>query len=205
MKGRPTVIAPASLSLLQADALRELCNVCGGQAADALSALIGDARVNVSLPEAERVDVATVTERLGGAHAPLVAARVELAGPLQGELWLTLPAADAAELSGLLDDRERGPRLAPWALYETANILASACLNGLYALTRLTVVPGVPEVTEASAGETVARIAQGGDALYVLSTELLVRDAPVRGRILFLLREASLLPLLAALGLPGDA
>ena len=199
------MIASAPLTALQADALRELCNICGGQAADALSALIGDARVNLSLPEAERLTVEVVTARLGGAEAPLVAARVELAGPLQGELWLTLPESDAAELSGLLADGEGPRQVAPWALYETANIVASACLNALYALTRLTVVPGVPEVIEASAGATVARIARGSRELFVLSTELLVRDAPVRGRILFLLREASVLPLLSALGLPGEA
>lgn len=197
--------ATAPLTALQADALRELCNVCGGQAADALSALIGDARVNLSLPEAERLGVEEVTARLGGPLAPLVAARVELAGPLQGELWLTLPESDAAALSLLLDADAAPRRLAPWALYETANIVASACLNGLYALTRLTVVPSVPEVFEATAGTTVARIAAGSSELFVLSTELLVRDAPVRGRILFLLREASLLPLLAALGLPQHA
>ena len=138
------MVAAAALTPLHQDALRELCNLCGGRAADALSRLLGERRVDLGLPgELPRGEIV----RELGESAPVVAARVELDGPLHGELWLVLAEGDAQRLSALLDDSGVAG-VAIWVLYETANIVASACLNALYALTGITVVPSVPEVVQ---------------------------------------------------------
>jgi len=190
-------MSPAvALSPLQTDALRELCNVCSGRAADALSRLIGERPVELGLPGELAHD--DVFKLLGGVEAKVVGARVELAGPLRGELWLVLAERDAAELSGLLE--EQGQReVAVWALYETANIVASACLNALYALTGLTVVPSVPEVLIGDAGKVVARLPRTDAPL--IATELALREPKVRAKLLFAPHADSVAPLLKAMGL----
>ena len=115
------MVAAAALTPLHQDALRELCNLCGGRAADALSRLLGERRVDLGLPgELPRGEIV----RELGESAPVVAARVELDGPLHGELWLVLAEGDAQRLSALLDDSGVAG-VAIWVLYETANIVAS--------------------------------------------------------------------------------
>jgi len=183
---------------LHVDALRELCNICGGRAADALSRLLGERPVELDLAEAE-VPHREVTSRLGGSQAPVAAARVELHGPIRGELWLVLAERDAVVLSGMLDSHA-DLKLAPSALYEAANIVASACLNALYSLTRLTVVPSVPELLSGTVADVVGRLGRAAGNGPVLTTELVLRDAPVRGRLLFVPHEASVEPLLGAMG-----
>ena len=183
---------------LHVDALRELCNICGGRAADALSKLLGDRSVGLDLAEAE-LPRPEVTAKLGGDAAQVVATRVTLEGPVRGELWLVLGERDAAELSSLLDTRTRS-QVAPWALSEAANIVASACLNALFALTRLTVIPSVPEVFHSTVSEVLGRLGRDAGNGPVLTTELALRDAPVRGRILFVPHEDSVQPLLSAMG-----
>ena len=191
------MMAAVALSPIQSDALRELCNVCSGRAADALSRLIGERPVELGLPD--ELPHGDVASHLGGADAKVVGARVELAGPLRGELWLVLAERDAAELSGLLE--EQGQReVAVWALYETANIVASACLNALYALTRLTVVPSVPEVLVGEAEKVVARLPRASDAPIIV-TELALREPKVRAKLLFAPHAESVAPLLKAMGL----
>jgi chemotaxis protein CheC len=192
------MVSAAVRAPLHIDALRELCNICGGRAADALSRLLGERPVGLDLAEAGLAHL-EVTTRLGGPDAPVVAARVELAGPVRGELWLVLAEPDAALLSGLLDARV-GRQLAPSALYEAANIVASACLNALYSLTRFTVVPSVPEVFHGTVADVLARLGRSAGNGPVLTTELALRDRPVRGRILFLPHEDSVEPILQAMG-----
>ena len=189
----------AELSPLHADALGELGNICGGRAADALSRLLGERPVSLALTEA-RLPRDQVAERLGGAAASVVGLRVALTGPVDGELWLVLRQRDADVLSRLLGAHHAGA--ASGALYEAANIVASACLNALYALTRLTVVPSVPEVTALSAGELCARLGRGVmPESPVVTTELRLRDENVSGRLLFVPHARCVGPLLLAMGI----
>ena len=92
--------------------------------------------------------------------------------------------------------------VAIWVLYETANIVASACLNALYALTGITVVPSVPEVVQGPAERVLGALGRGTDGQApLLSTDLAVREAPLRGRLVFAPSRESLRPLLQAMGL----
>jgi chemotaxis protein CheC len=191
------------LPLLQADALRELCNICGGYAATALSRLLGDVRVELGLPEAGRMARSRVLELLGGPEQAVVTVQVELQGPVRGELLVALGEVDAAQLSGLLAHGSRA-ELATSALGETANIIASACLNALYRLTHLTVVPGVPRTRQGPASSLLSELAAGPESeVVVLSTLLSVSGARLHGRLLVLPDERSLGGLLQALGVPA--
>lgn len=194
------MVTAADLTPLHVDALRELANVCGGRAADALSRLLGERPVGLDLSVAEKPR-GSVAERVGGPEASVVAAKVDLAGPVKGELWLVLRERDAAVLSGLLDHDAKA-QVAPWALYEAANIVASACLNALYAMTQLTVVPSVPEVLQGAAKDVLRKLGlEAGVDAPLLTTELQVRDAAVRGRIVFVPHEESVELILKAMGL----
>jgi chemotaxis protein CheC len=191
----------SDLTLLQADALRELCNICGGHAATALSRLLGDARVELELPQVERLPRRDIVERLGGPEHQVVAARVQLDGPVTGELVLALSDVDAAELTAAVTRGVREDAFAHSAFGEAANIVASACLNALFRLTHLTVLPGVPLMARGPAAELLEQLLpRRDDEMVVMSTVLFVSHLPVRGRLLVVPNPTSLTGLLEAMG-----
>jgi chemotaxis protein CheC len=185
---------------LQADALRELCNICGGYAATALSRLLGNVRVDLDLPEAARVPPEHVEGLLGDASARVVGVHLDLSGPVQGRLMLVLAEPAAEQLASAVN-RTGQDELHSSALGEAANIIASACLNALYALTRLTVLPGQPQMVRGTARDVLRPLLSSSDGqVVVLTTTLHVAGSSMGGRILVIPDEVSLRGLLMALG-----
>jgi chemotaxis protein CheC len=191
----------SSLSALQSDALRELCNICGGHAATALSRLMGDARVEMDIPQVDRVPLTELLAMLGPADTEVVAAQVRLQGPVNGELVLALSGVDADQLAVAVANAPSEAAMAQSAFGEAANIVASACLNALFRLTHLTVMPGVPSLARGPAAQVLPKLlgSFSNDAV-VLSTELRVARLPMRARLLVVPDPASVSGLLAAMG-----
>ncbi len=189
------------LSPIQADALRELCNICGGYAATALSKLLGNVRVDIDLPEVEHLPLAQILKLLGDGDHEVVAAQVQLQGPLNGELLLALSGVDADQLAAAVGQPLGESELSRSVFREAANIVASACLNALYGLTHLTVMPGVPHLVRGLAATVLPTVmkAREGNAV-VLSTELRVARFPLRARLVVVPDAASLSGLLVAMG-----
>jgi chemotaxis protein CheC len=190
-----------ALTPLHSDALRELCNICGGHAATALSRLLADARVDMEIPTVERLSVSSLLGLLGDADHDVVAAQVHLQGPIAGDLLLAVSGPEAAQLEAAMLGRLDREHIAQSAFSETANILASAALNALYRLTRVTVLPGVPQLVRGQAGDVVRQmLGSHATEVVVLSTELRVARLPVRARLVVVPDPSTLSGLLAAMG-----
>ncbi len=193
---------------LQLDALREVANVGVGQAATALSRLLGGRRVELTVPRAVVLPVSDVPSLLGGAHVPLVAVTLAMRGELSGHLMLALAVPDARRLVGaLLEGAGDGPLGATErsALAEVANILASAFLTAVSRLTGLRLLPSPPTVDEDAAhavvGRALLRDVPGGGAALVLEARFLLPGAQgVEGQLLLITESASMDALLARLG-----
>jgi chemotaxis protein CheY-P-specific phosphatase CheC len=187
------------LPALQADALREVCNICGGYAATALSRLLGDVRVDLDVPLAMRTSPEEVAVWVGEGGREVVAGEVRVEGSVQGSVVLALDGDDARRLSALLGADVMGN-----ALVELTNILASACLNALALLTHRSHLPGVPRLLTGTPCAVARAMASAfcdpkGDRV-VLSTTLTIAGQPVSGRLLLVPDERCMPGLLAALG-----
>ncbi len=182
------------------DGLREVSNIGAGNAAGALSQVIGEV-VSLEVPVVRALDLQEVPAALGGAEQRVVALRLGIHGDVRGNLLIVLSPADALEVvhrMGVqaveLDPSE--PMLAS-ALRELGNILGSTYLSAVSRLVRGSLVPTVPGLAVDMAGAVVdlllMEIAGASDRATVLETTFREVDGPIRGEF-FLLPDPSSIP-----------
>lgn len=192
----------------QLDALREVANVGCGNAANALSRMVGGKRVSIDVPQASLVGAEELTALAGGAKASVVVALLAMEGDLGGQLLLVLPKADAQRLATALAGEAPGDPLGELhqsALVEVSNILASACLNAIGTLAGFRLWPSPPKLWVDTAGPVLERCLGATHAkeglLLVLQTSFVAQGLPdVSGRLFVLPTPESLQRLLARLG-----
>lgn len=199
---------PQPPSELQLDALREVANIGCGNAASALSRLVGGRRVSIEVPRAHVVEVDDLTVLVGGHERQVVAATLEIHGQLAGRVMVMLERGDAHRLCELLLNAPTEPRLREAersAFAEAANIIASACLSAIGQLTGLALLPSVPQVEEDDAASLVEELLERSDpsvgVAVVLETRFAATAAlPFEGQLLVVPHPASLKTLLGRLG-----
>ena len=172
------------------DGLREVSNIGAGNAAGALSQVIGDV-VSLKIPVVRTLDLQEVPAALGGAEQRVVALRLGIHGVVRGNLLIVLSPADALEVvrrMGVqaleLDPSE--PMLAS-ALRELGNILGSTYLSAISRLVRSSLVPSVPGLAVDMAGAVVdlllTEIAGASDHATVLETSFREQGGTIRDDI----------------------
>jgi chemotaxis protein CheC len=199
---------PQPPSPLQLDALREVANIGCGNAASALSRLVGGQRVSIEVPRAHVVEVDDLSSLAGGHERQVVAATLEIHGQLAGRVMVVMARGDAHRLCELLLGAPTEPRLREAersAFSEAANIIASACLSAIGQLTGLSLVPSVPHVEEDDAASVVEELLHrsdpGAGMAVVLETRFAAAAAlPFEGQLLVVPHPASLKMLLGRLG-----
>jgi chemotaxis protein CheC len=187
------------------DALREVANIGCGHAANALARLLGNRRVDLSLP---RVMVASAPEAAGvlGGSEPVVAAKLGITGELRGRMLFVLPPQDGSALEWLLlRGQTENAVERESAMSEAANIVASACLSAIGKLTNWKLLPSVPVLQRGPAREVVAgAVAETeGEASpeVVLETRFQSAGTPsVSGQMVLVLERESARRLLQRLG-----
>ena len=200
--------APSPPSELQLDALREVANVGCGNAASALSRLVGGRRVSIEVPRALVVDVDDLSALVGGHERQVVAATLEIHGEMAGRVMVVLESGDAHRLCELLLNAPTEHKLKEAersAFSEAANIVASACLSAIGQLTGLALVPSVPTVDEDDGASVVEELLERSDpsvgVAVVLETRFTASAAlPFEGQLLVVPHPASLRQLLSRLG-----
>ncbi|QSQ22569.1 chemotaxis protein CheC [Pyxidicoccus parkwayensis] len=181
----------------QVDFLREVANIGSGQAANALSRLMGGKKVDLSIPRVLMTGGAMGAAELLDGNAPVVSVAFGMSGDaLNGDLLLILPHADASALESLLlggqpaQQAERDSVMA-----EVANIAASAFLSAVGRLTSWKLMPTVPEMHRCGAREALEKLA----AHRAGARDMVVMEAcfqastvpPVNGQVLWLLERES--------------
>jgi chemotaxis protein CheC len=194
-------------SELELDALREIANVGCGNAATALSRMLGGKVVHVDMPRILPARPDSLLPLADGDGA-VVAASLEIEGGMSGSMMLVWPERDARELLALLgaaDDLGTGKDPQQSALAELANVVCSACLTAIASLTGLQLQPTPPEIRrgtglEVADGFLPAERAER--AAVVLEARFhAVHVPPLSGRLFVVPDRAGLLRLLRAIGL----
>ena len=195
----------------QLDALREIGNVGMGHAATALSQLTGKT-IHLEAPRVRLTDTDSMAGFLGEAEGPAVGIHLRMLGAAQGYILMVFPQENALRiLEDLLPRKLSGDGsftdLELSALKEVGNILASAYLNALGGLLRMTLIPSVPilevDSTAKVIGSALSEFGVAGGMALMLDTEFFSRDERISSKIFLLPAPSSLNVILNALGIEG--
>ncbi|MBX5482657.1 MAG: chemotaxis protein CheC [Myxococcaceae bacterium] len=191
---------------LQLDALREIANIGCGNAANALSRLMGGREVRIDVPDVMAANVDDVVVRFGESK-PVFCISLAIEGDVTGQMVLVFSDHDADVLAKLLCGPRTGASVvdAVSALAEVGNIVASACLSAIGNLTRLRLLPSVPHLLSGNARGVVAElvgVTRGTARAVVIEARFTASNAPGFSGRFFVAPDAATMPrLFRALGL----
>lgn len=141
-------MAKRELTDLQKDGLRELGNIGSGNAATALSQLLGR-DITLSLPAVNLIPVEKITSVIGGGEEVVAAVYLRVFGEIPARTLLIFPQDKIFLMLDLLMKRELGTTkeftdTEQSGLMEIGNIIISAYLNAIAKFIGLNGVPSVP-------------------------------------------------------------
>ena len=198
----------------QLEVFREIGNIGAGNATTALASLL-DKKMTMSVPEVKILPFNEITNILNGPENIVAGVMIDMKGDLQGYILLVLEARDAQKMIAILTEAD--PDIMSEAaltsldltdLTEIANILVGAYLSAISAMTGLTIIPSVPELTidMAAAILSVPAIEYGkiGDSVLFLGTQFTDEKQKLHGHFFLIPDFSSYKILLNSLGLPVD-
>ena len=192
---------------LQLDALRELANIASGNAATALSQMLGR-EVDLNVPRVLAVPLTDAVEACGSPEDSTTAVVIPLDGDVTGVVLLLIEPEGAEALCRLLGV-DAWDEIGESALREIGNILGTSCLNALAAMTGLHLEPRPPHLTTDMLGAIVSSLAltqtASTEMVLVLDSELAVADEPCSISFVLLPTEGGVTDLLTPLGLAEAA
>ncbi len=188
---------------LQLDALRELANIASGNAATALSQMLGR-EVGLTVPRVLALPLVDAVDACGSPDESITGVVIPLEGDIDGLVLLLISTEGADALCRLLGV-EAGSDIGDSALREIGNILGTSCLNALASMTGLNLCPCPPHLSTDMLGAIVSSLAltQTGsaDLVLVLDSELDVADQPCSISFVLLPSDGGVSDLLTPLGL----
>jgi chemotaxis protein CheC len=200
----------SNLTEIQIDTIREISNIGMGNAATALSQMVG-CQVNITVPQATIIDIVDVASNLGGEDREVAASYVQVIGQVRGHLVMVYSIEHVHRLIELiipgasfniLEDE-----MARSAVQEIGNILGSSFLRSLSEMTQLNILPTVPAVAVDYAGSivsyVVANLYEITEKLVIVKTNFDVGGESVEGHCIFIPEPGSLRVILQSLGVGG--
>jgi len=163
----------------QLQALREMSNIGMDHAATALSQLM-KRDIHLKVSRLLAMDVAHVPEFLGGTQIKVVGVYLQILGDARGNIMMVFTRENAIRmLDNLISpDNSREAFLSELelsALKEVGNILASAYLNALGEMLKMTLIPSVPVLSFNMVGTLIdfvlSQQSETGDMSFMIETE----------------------------------
>ncbi len=197
------------MNSLQIDALREIGSIGTGNAATALSSLLGT-EVRIPLPEVRILEFNAAVEELGGFETISAGIISSLSGEING-LMLALFQLDAINL---LLERMMGLQVSDYseltdmensAVIEVGNIMISSFVNALSGLSGVRISPSVPQISIDMQGAIItvpmAAVGNQSDYIMLIGGSFIVEGKEVPCRLLLAPDVRSLNYLLHRLGI----
>lgn len=149
-------MADINFTDIQKDALKEIGNICAGNAATALSQLL-KTKINIVVPRILFLPIEEVPAAVGGEDKLVAGLVLRVLGDLPSTIIFIFSQKDALSLAGLMTGKpvSNGSVIAALersALQEVGVILANAYLGALGSFVGLGLVPTVPELIVDMAG-----------------------------------------------------
>ena len=165
---------------MQLDALRELANIGSGQAAAALSTMLGHP-VDISVPTAAALPLAEAVAVAGNPDEARHGILVPIVGEFEAAVVLLVPEPDAVQLCSVYDLDPNGEDGASF-LGEIGNILGTSYINVLAEMSGLDMEPAPPQVVHDMLGAILASVllasGEDTDTALLLDSALTVEGKP---------------------------
>lgn len=147
------------LNELQKDALKEIGNICSGNAATALSQLVNK-KINIVVPRILFIPIEEVPNAVGGPDKLVVGLILRVLGDVPSHILFVFSQKDAKALASFMIEKPVAngkilTELERSALKEIGVILANAYVGALSSFTGMGLVPSVPELIADMAGAIV--------------------------------------------------
>lgn len=177
----------------QIDALREVVSIGAGNAATALSKMIGK-KVDIEVPEYKLCGIDEVADIFGGAEVPVASVYLELKGDALGVILFSCKIQEAVRLSaGLLNLKNAGNELTEMgisAIKETSTILSGAFLGAMSQILKKKFLVSFPAFTQDMAGAVIDNIlietSRSADHAMILDTKLKIEDKKIEAYFFFI-------------------
>jgi chemotaxis protein CheC len=139
-----------SLDSMQLDMLKEIANIGAGNAATALADILAD-RVDMSVPDLQIKDIASIAEALGGPETDVVCILLSVTCDFKGMLMFILEKQITHTLLSVLLNKtisswEQIDDMDMSMLKEIGNIIAGAYIGSLATMTDLDIRISPPEI-----------------------------------------------------------
>lgn len=175
MSSRPKELCKEAISMLN-----RVWQVSSNKAAEDLTAMAGE-QFSLSEVSFSQMPLEDIPDLIGPPDMLVSTVMIEVAGRCNGEILLILPKKSADELISILfqgmelsEDEIQENRIS--ALRETGNILCSAFLNSVAAITDLEVLPTVPSDAEDMVAAVIdilqIKYASRGDGIFVAESSM---------------------------------
>ncbi|WP_294352349.1 chemotaxis protein CheC [uncultured Clostridium sp.] len=161
-------------STMQMDALKEVSNIGTGNAATALSMMLGK-KIDMTVPSVNLIEFATLIDNVGEREGAGIIVRV--LGDIPGNILIVLDKEVAFNMIELLTgiETKEFTEMGKSALCEIGNILSGAYMNAISQFTGLNAIASVPAITYdmLSAILTTTFMESGQYDEYILDIETL--------------------------------
>lgn len=196
----------SNLSALQLDALKEVSNIGAGNAATALSMMIGK-KVDMTVPSVNVVRLDDIVQENGETEVSGTVVRV--LGDIAGNILLVFENKTALNIIRKLVGSEQSPEsdMGSSVLCEIANIISAAYMNSIAQLTNLAMLPSVPATSHDMLGAilTTTFIESNQYDEYILDIETVFLDDDTResivGHFYYIPMPGSLEKILQSIGI----
>ncbi len=205
------IINYEDLNEMQRDALKEIGNIGSGNAASALSSMLGKP-VDIAVPSVKFLDYQTVVSKLGGPEQLLAGLLFSLSGEVTGMIMFLLQKEFANMVVSTLlgtemEDNISGDEMSESAIREVGNIMAASYVNAINALTGLDINISVPSLSVDMAGSILSvpaiYFADISDKIIFIEDELDPSIGQAASHVLLIPEVESLQKIMDSLGLNG--
>ena len=178
------------LSDTEFDVLKEISNIGTGNAATAISKLLGG-RVDIKVPDIRFLQFSELPEIIGGAENEVIGILVSLENDIDGMMMFVMDKPSASVIVNRIlnrDNEELGQEMSEMeisVLSEFGNIIAGSYLSAISGLTGMVVSPSVPALSDDMAGAILSvpaiEFGKMSDRVLLIQSEFLSESGQAKG------------------------
>ncbi|MBQ5932642.1 MAG: chemotaxis protein CheC [Lachnospiraceae bacterium] len=178
------------LSDTEFDVLKEISNIGTGNAATAISKLLGG-RVDIKVPDIRFLQFSELPEIIGGAENEVIGILVSLENDIDGMMMFVMDKPSASVIVNRIlnrDNEELGQEMSEMeisVLSEFGNIIAGSYLSAISGLTGMVVSPSVPALSDDMAGAILSvpaiEFGKMSDRVLLIRSEFLSESGQAKG------------------------
>ena len=196
---------PSEFNTVQLDALKEVINIGGGNAATSLSQLINKP-VHMTVPTIEVMAYEDMFEQVMSEDTMIDAVLTKMFGQAEGVFLLVGLEEDMKHLASIMlpENSEINPEMIDSALKELANILVNSFLNAVTKLLDINLLTSIPLLTRDMFGAIVSSVymetGQYDDTILILKNEFYYMGERMEAALYFVPTPGVLDKLFSVLG-----